>query len=384
MDKVILIHYGELGLKGKNRHEFEKQLLKNIAEKLGTSSSHLILQNKRIILPLPCQGIKETELLNKLTTIPGIAWFSLAWKVTSQLSAIEKLTKKLALVRFGKKSFAVRVKRADKTFPLSSIELEKKLGQMIVEQTHAKVNLHSPDITLFVEITAEAAYVHLEKISGVGGLPIGTAGKVLALLSGGIDSPVAAWLMAKRGAQVDLVHFSALAPEKVKDSKIGQLQQGLRRYLGKTKLYILPYVHFQLAVSQLSNQFRRYEVLLFRRFMFQTAAVLAGQLKAMALVAGDNLSQVASQTLANLVVTDKNQTISIFRPLIGFDKQEIIAAAQKLGTYEISIQPYKDCCSLLHKQPIIVGKWEIIKAAEEQLNMEELIQVSLKEILILE
>ncbi|OGD63849.1 tRNA 4-thiouridine(8) synthase ThiI [Candidatus Beckwithbacteria bacterium RBG_13_42_9] len=383
MKRIVLIHYGELGLKGRNRGDFERKLIKNIAEKLKIPSHKFILYDKRIILPLVCQRIEEKRWVEELLTVSGIAWFALAWQVDPDLVEIEKITKKLALKILAKKTFAVRVKRANKNFSLSSIELEKKIGQQIVDQTGNHVNLKSPDITLFIEITDKAAYLFFEKVRGLGGLPTGTSGKILALLSGGIDSPVAAWLLAKRGAQTDLVHFSAFPPGKIKETKITRLYQILKNQLAKTQLYIIPYVYFQLEVLKLPDKFRRYEVLLFRRFMLKTAAALAKNTKAQALATGDNLGQVASQTLENLIVTDKEQEMSIFRPLIGFDKSEIINLAKKIGTYETSIEGYKDCCSLLHKQPVTAGKWETIEEAEGQLDMAGLIKNSLKDVLVI-
>ena len=384
MEKVILVHYGELGLKGKNRRVFEEQLRKNIAIKLQLCPEKIKIQDKRIILPLPRQSRDGKQILRKLQEVFGISWFSLAYKIPSSLKIIKKLVKNSGIQFNKSETFAVRVKRADKTFPLSSIELEKILGKIVKEETKSQVDLKDPDKTLFVEITKNDSFLFFEKKSGLGGLPVGTGGQVLSLFSGGIDSPIAAWLLGKRGAIVHLVHFSAIPPEKVKQTKIGIIYHQLQKYLGQVKLFIVPYLHFQIAASQLPYQFARYEVLLFRRFMMKVAEELSRKYKIKALALGDNLSQVASQTLDNLAVTDVDRQLPIFRPLLGYDKQEIIELAKKIGTYESSIQPYKDCCSLLHKKPVTKGKWQIVKKAEKQLKIANLISDSLREVLIFE
>lgn len=383
MGKFILIHYGELGLKKGNRHNFENQLQKNIAEKLNLALKKIILGHKYFLLPLPCRGKGEGEITKALSQVFGIAWFSFAWEVDSNLDLIKKMVKRLTKDLSPRGSFAVRVKRTDKSFPLSSIELEKKLGELIVENGKLKVDLVKPDTTFFVEIGEKKAYLFLKKYAGVGGLPVKSSGKVLALFSGGIDSPVAAWLLAKRGAEVDLLHFSATVPQAVVHTKIGKIHKQLCNYLGPVRLFVIPYVHFQLACSQLSRTLNRYEVLLFRRFMLAASVKVADEFGHHALVLGDNLSQVASQTLMNLVVTDKKQKMPIFRPIIGADKNEIVLIAKRIGTYELSITPYKDCCSLLTKHPITKGKWKILSRAEQEINMESLVDNSLAEMLVL-
>jgi len=382
MTRVVLIHYGEIGLKKGNRREFEKKLVNNIAEKLAISPQKITLANKYLILPFPRQR-SEKMVSQKLGEVFGIAWFAIARRVEPEIEVIKKETKKSAKQINQKETFAVRVKRVDKKFPLSSTKSEKILGQIIVDQTRAKVDLASPDKTFFVEVDQKSAFLFFNKTPGLGGLPVGTAGKVLILFSGGIDSPVAAWLMAKRGVKADLIHFSALNSKQTAKSKIKKVYKELKKYLGESKLLIVPYIYFQLAVSSLPKEFIRYEVLLFRRFMLKTASLLAEKENYQALALGDNLSQVASQTLDNLAVTDKDQNLPIFRPLLGYDKQEIISLAKIIGTYKPSIEKYKDCCSLLHKQPVIKGKWGILSRAEKQLKLDELVKTSLREAFVI-
>lgn len=381
MEQVVLIHYGELGLKGENRRFFSDRLRRNIAGAGAIPSQTIRLNDQRLVMPLPHQGREAAVLLDKLRRVFGISWFAQAEEIEANDELLRKVAVQLAKQIQPGQSFAVRAKRSDKRYPLSSIEVDQKIGQIIGEATGAKVNLTEPDKTLFIEITADGIYLFWEKYRGLGGLPVGTSGRVLALFSGGIDSPVAAYLSAKRGATVDLIHFCAFPPERITQTKITTLHQQLQGFLGRTRLFVVPYVHFQLAVASLPAVNTRYEVLLFRRFMMQTGERLAQTIGAQALVTGDNLSQVASQTLENLAAIDRNRSLPVFRPLLGYDKQEIIALAKKIGTYETSIQPYKDCCSLLHKRPVTKGRWSVVEAAEAQLNVSQLIDQSLGEML---
>lgn len=334
-------------------------------------------------MPLPYQKGEESKIAEKLKEIFGIAWFSFAYKIPPKLENLKQAVKKLSK-EFISKEFAVRVKRADKNFPITSIETEKILGRIIVDSSKARVNLKNPNKTLFIEIGKDEILIFFNKIRGLGGLPVGSSGKILCLFSGGIDSPVAAYLLAKRGAEVSLVHFSALAPNKVMKTKIGEIYKNLQKYLGKIKLFIVPYFHFQYEIAQLFNEFSRYEVLLFRRFMAMAATKISKKYHYQALATGDNLSQVASQTLDNIAAVDKGQELPVFRPLIGYDKQEIIDLAQKIGTYDLSIRPYKDCCSLLQKEPVTKGRWEKINRANFLLDMDKMILDSINDMEIID
>jgi thiamine biosynthesis protein ThiI len=384
MEEILLIHYGELGLKGENRRFFVARLRHNIADALSFPVQQIQVSHQRLVIPLPHQGREVSVLFNRLSQVFGIAWFARAQAIEADDTLLRKVAVQLAKQIQPGQSFAVRAKRSDKKYPLSSIEVERRIGQILVDKTSAKVNLTKPDKTLFIEITPDKLYLFWDKHQGPGGLPVGTSGRVLSLFSGGIDSPVAAYLLAKRGATVDLLHFCTFPPEQIRKTKITTLYHQLQHVLGRTRLFVVPYVHFQLAVAGLPSDNARYEVLLFRRFMMQVGEQLAQTIGAQALVTGDNLSQVASQTLENLAVTDRNRSLPVFRPLLGFDKQEIVTLAGKIGTYETSIQPYKDCCSLLHKQPVTKGRWPVVEAAEARLNLHKLIDQSLGEVLVID
>jgi thiamine biosynthesis protein ThiI len=284
----------------------------------------------------------------------------------------------------GKETFAVRVRRVDKSFPLTSYELERIVGQQVVAATGAPVNLNAPDILLSFRVYQDCIYQVGPKVQGVGGLPVGVTGKVLALISGGIDSPVAAWLMMKRGCFVDFVHFHAFpSNDEAVAEKVPKLVERLVIPQGVTcRLFLVPYHTFQLALLT-SKVLSKLELVLFRRFMVKVANRIAKEYGLQAIVTGDNLSQVASQTLENLSVLDNASDLPILRPLLTYDKQEIIALARQIGTYELSIQPYKDCCSLIARHPETRAKLQGVLEAESVLPIEQLISRSLSEMSII-
>jgi thiamine biosynthesis protein ThiI len=284
----------------------------------------------------------------------------------------------------GRETFAVRVRRVDKSFPLTSHELERIVGQQVVAATGAPVNLNAPDILLSFRVYQDCIYQVGPKVQGVGGLPVGVTGKVLALISGGIDSPVAAWLVMKRGCFVDFVHFHAFpSNDEAVAEKVPKLVERLVIPQGVTcRLFLVPYHTFQLALLT-SKVPPKLELVLFRRFMVKVANRIAKDYGLQAIVTGDNLNQVASQTLENLSVLDNASDLPIFRPLLTYDKKEIIALARQIGTYELSIQPYKDCCSLIARHPETRAKLREVLEAESVLPIEQLISRSLSEMSII-
>ncbi|MBI2928512.1 MAG: tRNA 4-thiouridine(8) synthase ThiI [Verrucomicrobia bacterium] len=398
---TILIHYGELGLKGHNQREFRRRLRDNIRAKLRRLGVNWPVEETKGFLtvhgPPPEGGVSLQQALAALSEVFGIAWFSCArhlpherFTVASRdddFARLEAGLIELANERAGAgQTFAVRANRAEKTLPFTSTELEKRLGAVVLRETSwKKVNLTQPDVTFHVDVRHDCTFLFADKQRGPGGLPVGTAGRVLVLLSGGIDSPVAAYLMAKRGCQVDFIHFSVTAetPEQVRQSKVWRLAQRLGDFTLGSRLYVVPYTYFDLALMREKVD---YDLVLFRRFVARVAEQLAGQLRAQALVSGDNLSQVASQTLSNLVATSRAAEMPVLRPLLGFDKEEIISLAKKIGTYEISIEPYKDCCALISQHPRTSSKHERLAAMEARLfpDYQRLIEQTLAEAVCLE
>jgi thiamine biosynthesis protein ThiI len=283
-------------------------------------------------------------------------------------------------------TFCVRVNRAEKRFPINSAELERRLGAGIIQNTPwDKVKLKDSDVIFYVNIKPEGVFLHTSKRQGMGGLPVGISGHVLTLLSGGIDSPVAAYLVAKRGCSMDFLHFTANSPQQnqAEDDKVGNLVQKLSKTTMRSRLYLVPASYFQVAI--LGRQLD-YELVIFRRFMTRVAEQLARQHSAQALVVGDSLGQVASQTLDNIVACTQAVTLPILHPLLAYDKQDIIEFAKHIGTYQISVKPYKDCCSILARDPRARSNVESISRLEQAVlpEYDALTDRTLKDVVCLE
>ncbi len=280
-------------------------------------------------------------------------------------------------------TFAVRVHRVDKKFTLSSAEMERWLGQVVRDCTEwERVRLDDPDVTIHVDIYTDAVFFYTERPTGIGGLPVASSGHVLSLLSGGIDSPVASFLLARRGCTVDFFHMSAthMTEGELERSVPGRLAQKLSRFTLRSRLFVVPYTYFDLA---LSGKNTGHETVLFRRFLFRVAEALALKTRAIAIVTGDSLSQVASQTIENLVSSEKAVDISVLRPLLAMDKQAIMKVAEQIDTYAISIEPYKDCCALFTRRTRTKTYDDVLTRMETKLfpDYEGLIASSLADIL---
>lgn len=340
---TYLIHYGELGLKGNNRRDFENKLRKNILEKILPldPKSALEIRHKYFVL----KTITRKDLTQAIAQVFGIKWFAKATTLPRAKTVKDLGAKAIKLIDPEIPTFKISCKRADKTYPTISPEVEKQVGEVVLKKfKKLKVDLFNPLQEIRIEINTDAIFIYAKKEKGAGGLPVGTSGRVLVLLSGGIDSPVAAYMMAKRGCRVDFLNFYVTK----NDDKIKRLAEKLRDYTGpSSRLYFAPYVYFSTEVLNLNTEF---ELVLFRRFMLKVAEEICHRHHIAAIVSGDNLGQVASQTLENLVATEDALTdIPCFRPLIGLDKDEIIDIAKKISTFDISNEPHKDCCSLIDR-----------------------------------
>ncbi len=365
--KCILVHYSEIGLKGGNRRFFEKKLVENIKSAVNCKAER---KRGRIIL----SKVKVRDI-DKLRKIAGISHFSVAEEVPLSLDAMKKTVAKIAKASRAR-SFRITASRSNKSFRYTSPELNKLLGGAVWKATKKKVDLHAPQLEIFVEI-AEKAYVYGEKIPSVGGLPVGTAGKVACLLSGGIDSPVAACRMMSRGCKIIFVHFHNYDPFI---TKVKKLVKTLSEYQGRSKLYMVPFKEVQQKIiRQTMKEGSEYRMLLYRRLMMQIAEQIAKREHALGLVTGDSVAQVASQTLQNLNVIHDSVSIPIFSPLIGTHKEDIIREAKKIGTYETSIIPYTDCCSVLvGKHPATRAQLKDVKKIERKLKIKKLVDQALK------
>lgn len=378
----FVVHYHEIGLKGGNRRFFTKTLYKNLQKVLSRFDAKVQDLFDRLFVTVPAD--KFVNALLASARVFGVAYVAPVRVLPRSVEAITDAAVETYLaLASGGETFAVRVRRVDKSFPITSRELERLVGQKVITVANAPVDLETPEILMAFRIYQDCVYQVGPKVQGVGGLPVGVIGKVLALLSGGIDSPVAAWLMMKRGCEVDFLHFHAFpSSEEAVAGKIPKLAETLVTPQGVTaKLFLVPYHSFQIALL-MSKVPPPLELVLFRRFMVKVANRIAKEHGYKAIVTGDNLGQVASQTIDNLTVLDNASDLPIFRPLLTYDKREIVALARKIGTYELSIQPYMDCCSLIARHPETRAKLKVVLKAENILPTEQLIARSLSEMTV--
>ena len=384
MKKVISVSVGEVALKKLNRKYFENQLIKNIRnviKDLGPINTYK--DQGKIFVEIDEDSIETA--MNRIKKVFGIVYVSPCFRIDKDMDEIKKWAAeslKDALEKDNIKTFKVRTKRADKKFPLESPEISISVGEYLLTNVEgAVVDIHDPDVYVDIDIRKEC-YVYTRKIKGYGGLPIGTNGRGLLLLSGGIDSPVAGFMMANRGLHISGVHFhsypftSERAEEKVKD-----LAQILSRYCGNITVYSINLLDIQKAINEHCPAVEM--TLISRRFMMKIAERIANDKDIDCLVTGESLGQVASQTIGGLNVTNSAVTMPVFRPLIGIDKVDIVEMAIDIETYETSIEPFEDCCSVfLPKHPVTKPKLADIEASEEALDVEGLIQAALDEIVV--
>ncbi|HIE50861.1 MAG TPA: tRNA 4-thiouridine(8) synthase ThiI [Armatimonadetes bacterium] len=374
--QYILVRYGEIGVKGKNRSIFERQLVRNIRRALrGLPEVEVRREWGHLTVTLP-EDAPLTVAVDRLQQVFGIVYFAPATSVENDLEAIKRAAwEVLRPLTFT--SFKVDTKRSYKDFPLKSPEVNAEVGAYLQQHSQAEVDLTAPQVTCYLEISPQRTYIHTQRIPGPGGLPVGVSERAVSLLSAGIDSPVASYLMLKRGVEVVFVHFHSYPyTDRASQENALELVKILTQYQYRSRLYFVPLAEIQQRVVALTPP--AYRVLLYRRAMFRLADRLAEREKAAALVTGESVGQVASQTLSNLRVTSEVATRPILRPLAGFDKQEIIAQARALGTYEISIEPYEDCCSLFVPQhPATRAKRETVREWEAELAWEPLLEEAL-------
>lgn len=377
MKEIILIKNGELALKGLNRSNFEDTLIKNMKRRLKDLGEAEITKSQSTIYVQPVsEDYDFEEALKRVGMIFGIAGFSRACVCEKTIEDILSRSREyLKNVMENIKTFKVEAKRADKRFPLTSPEICAEVGAMLLEAyPHLKVDVHNPDRTVYVEIRDFAAYVRAEQIKGAGGLPVGTAGKASVLISGGIDSPVAAWTMAKRGLRLDAVHFASppyTSPRA--ELKVRTLLKKVAAYSGTINLAVVPFTEVQDEIAQKCPE--DYFTLIMRRMMMRIAQRIARSSGSLALITGESLGQVASQTLPALVTTDSVADMPVLRPLIGMDKEEIIAVSRHIDTFETSILPYEDCCTVFTpKHPKTRPTLALCEEAEKRLDIEGLVE----------
>jgi thiamine biosynthesis protein ThiI len=379
MTDRIVIHYAEIGLKGKNRRFFERQLQRNVREQLaGLGVTGVDLLPGRLLARLESET-NVAAASERLRTVPGIAYFAPAYSAPKDVEAIkEAVVEGLVLSPEGLagrsyRSFKIATRRADKSFPLTSPEINAEVGGHVQAITGWAVDLKNPELVIHIELLFKGVFFYFERIEGVGGLPVGVSGTVGLLLSGGIDSPVAGYYALKRGCNVVPIHFHSgpFGDWQGSEDKVRQLVAALRPYGLSRRYYVVPIGEIQQEMVAQAPAPPR--ILLYRRLMVRIAEELTRREGGLALVTGESLGQVASQTLESLAAVQAMATMPILRPLVGLDKQEIITQAQAIGTFDISIESGDDCCQfLMPRQVVTRPSLAEIEAAEAHLDAERM------------
>lgn len=383
MKEIILLKNGELALKGLNRHTFENQLIKNMKFRLHDLGKIRYVSSQSTITVEPIdENVDLDEAFRRIKMIFGIAGISRCAAVEKDMDVIipaacEYLKDELMFA----KTFKVEAKRSDKKFPLKSPEICMSLGEKILEENpHLTVDVHNPELIVNVEIRDSYAYIHGNQIKGAGGMPVGTAGQAAILISGGIDSPVAAWMMAKRGLSLCGVHFASPPYTSQRaEMKVHSLLRQVAKYSGEIPLYVVPFTHIQEEIKD--NCPEDLFTIIMRRFMMRCSEIIAKKNGCGALITGESVGQVASQTMQAIGCTEAVvNKLPVFRPLIGMDKDEVIERARKIGTFETSILPYEDCCTVFTpKHPRTRPQLSYVEEAESVLDVDALIKEALDE-----
>ena len=360
MEKLIMIKYGELTTKKDNRKEFIKILMQNI-ERLIEDKIEIIKDNSRMFIK--CE---DENIVKKLKNIFGIHGISIVHKVNNNYE--EVLKKSLEIMDKNKKTFKVVTKRSDKDFNIKSMDYSRHLGGLILKNSNYKVDVHNPEITLNVEIRKEGTYLYTDEEKGPGGYPVGVQGKGLLMLSGGIDSPVAGYLAMKRGVSIEAIYFDSPPHTSIEaKNKVKKLSDILNKYSGKIKLHIVPFTNIQEEIYKKCPD--NYMITIMRRMMYRITEKYAKKINAKIIINGESIGQVASQTLDSMVCINNVTNMPVIRPVATYDKLEIIDIAKKINTYETSILPYEDCCTIfVPKHPVI--KPDLQKAIEYENKIE--------------
>lgn len=381
MKKVILVKNGEIVLKGLNRSTFEDILIKNMRRRLASVGQFTFRKSQSTIVAEPVDDdIDFDEAVSQVSRVFGIVGFSVAAVCEKDIEEIKRTTLEfLGDDLRNVLTFKVNGKRSDKKFPMTSPEIAAEVGAHILSNIHPlKVDVHEPELTVTVEVR-DQVLIHGNQRKGAGGLPIGSSGKAALLLSGGIDSPVAGYMMAKRGLMLDAIHFvSPPYTSKRAELKVHALAKLVSRYAGRIKLYIVPFTEIQEAIKDHCPE--DMFTLIMRRLMMRIAQQIAVGDGCKALITGESLGQVASQTIDALHCTNAVATVPVFRPLIGMDKDEIIDIARRIDTFETSLQPFEDCCTVFTpKHPKTRPTVEMLEEAEAQFDFSPLIERAVKE-----
>ena len=373
---TIIVRFGEMSTKGKNKRDFINSLARSIRHSLKDNEDdyEMIIRHDHIYLNL----INEIpDIVGKLKDISGMYSFSLALKIDQDLDNILETSLKIIREEKGD-TFKIRTRRIDKSYPFISDEINRKIATIVLKNTQKRVDVHNPDILLDIEIREDAAYLFTETVKGMGGYPSGTIGKSLMMLSGGIDSPVAAYLLLKRGVDITCIHYASppYTNSGVID-KIEDILHKLTKYQTKIKLYVIPFTKIQEKIYEISPE--GYPITIMRRMMYRLAERLARRLRINSISNGESIGQVASQTIDSINVINEVTNMPVLRPLCIFDKVDIIKISEKIGTYDISIRPFEDCCTIFAPvRPKTSPKLEECIEIEKKFDFEPLLEEALK------
>ena len=377
----ILCHYGEIGTKGKNRRQFERKLKDNMKAGLKAtcpgSYAEIRTVRGRIVIELSEIGNDSLESMKEvLRNTFGLVYFAPATRMEQKKEILEAAALELVKTLPGE-SFRITTRRSDPNIPLSTQKMNEEIGAAVVEKFGKKVNLTQPDVNCHIDLVEDSAFVYAHRIDGFGGLPVGMGGKVLSMISGGIDSPVATWQMMKRGAFINYLHFHSVPyTSDASIKKVLDVIKVFQKHQLRATLFLAELAPIQEEVIEKCHE--KYRIILYRRFMFRIAEALAKREGAHAVITGESLGQVASQTIENMETIEAVTSMPILRPLVGMDKQEIVNRSKEIGTYDISILPDEDCCAYFQpKQPATKATVEQLQKAEENLDVEALVEGAL-------
>lgn len=377
--EILLIKNGELALKGLNRGTFESVLMANLRRRLAPVG-HFHLRKAQSTIYIEPQGEADLEeACRRVSRVFGISAFSRARMVPKDLDAIRQAAVSyLETPLRAARTFKVEAKRSDKSFPLKSPDICREVGGYLLEAyPHLRVDVYRPDVLVMVEIRDFGAYIHTAQLPGAGGMPVGTGGRAALLISGGIDSPVAGYMMAKRGIELVGVHFASppYTSERA-EQKVITLLERVAGYAGRIELHIVPFTHIQEEIQRACPE--ELFTLIMRRFMMRLSSSIAVQEECGALITGESVGQVASQTIPALACTDAAASLPVFRPVIGMDKEEIVEIARRIDTFDVSIQPYEDCCTVFTpRHPRTRPKLAMVEEAEQALDTDVLLREAL-------
>lgn len=371
MEKLIMIKYGELTTKKANRNFFIDTLTKNIKNIL--KDNHVSIKKDRVRMYIRCQNEELEEIQNKLQKVFGIHGIVIADQTNNNVEEIKKICLE-KIKQMNGNTFKVETKRADKSFPIHSMDFNDQIGGMILKNTNLKVDVHHPDIVLHIEIRIEGTFIYTNEIRGIGGYPVGIQGKGLLMLSGGIDSPVAGYLALKRGVDIECLYFESPPHTSLEaKNKVIKLANIINEYSGNIKVNVVPFTKIQEEIYK--NVPDSYIITIMRRMMYRIAERICQKHKLKVIINGESIGQVASQTLTSMIAINNVTNLPVIRPVACMDKLEIIDIANRINTYETSILPYEDCCTIfLPKHPVINPELEKCIKYENLFDYETLIE----------